>query len=146
MARNALVVATPPERVWEVLADPVLYGDWVVGSDVIRDWDDDWPAEGARLHHRVGRRPIALADRTEVLESEPPHRLVLRAHARPLPAARVELRLEPHPAGTLVTMIEDPDNVLARHAVPVHPVVRLRNGESLRRLRALAERAHGVFV
>jgi uncharacterized protein YndB with AHSA1/START domain len=142
MARNRLVVATPPERVWEVLADPVLYGDWVVGSDVIRDWDDAWPAPGTRIHHRVGRRPLAIADHTEVLESAPPRRLVLRAHARPFPAARVVLELEPHPAGTLVTMIEDPDNLLGRAVPPVHPLVRVRNGESLRRLRALAERSH----
>jgi uncharacterized protein YndB with AHSA1/START domain len=143
MARNALVVAAPPERVWEVLADPVLYGDWVVGSDVIRDWDDDWPAVGTRIHHRIGRRPVAIADHTEVLESVAPRRLVLRAHARPFPPARVVLEVEPHPAGTLVTMIEDPDMALVRRVVPVHPVVRLRNGESLRRLRALAERSHG---
>jgi uncharacterized protein YndB with AHSA1/START domain len=139
MARNQLVMAVPPERVWEVLADPVVYGDWVVGSDVIRDWDDGWPAQGTRIHHRVGRRPLAISDHTEVLECSPPRRLVLRANARPLPPARVVIELAEHPAGTLVTMIEDPDVPLARHFVPVHPVVRLRNGESLRRLRALAE-------
>ena len=140
MARNALVLAVPPERVWAVLADPVAYGEWVVGSDAIRDWDEGWPARGTRIHHRVGRWPLAIADHTEVLESSPPRRLVLRAQARPLPPARVVIELEPHPAGTLVTMIEDPDLPLVRHVVAVHPVVRLRNGESLRRLRALAER------
>jgi hypothetical protein len=86
-------------------------------------------------------RPLTLADHTEALESDPPRRLVLRAKARPLGVARVEMLMEPHPAGTFVTMLEDPDVPLARFLVPppVHALLRLRNGESLRRLRALAE-------
>ena len=142
MARSQLVVATPPETVWEVLAEPQHYGHWVVGSSEIRGWDDDWPEPGSRFYHRVGFSPLTIADHTEALESDPPRRLVLRAKSRPLGAARVEMRLEPHPAGTLVTMIEDPDLPLAGILTPppVHAMIRLRNGESLRRLRALAER------
>jgi hypothetical protein len=88
---------------------------------------------------------LTLADHTESLEAEPPRRLVLRAKARPLGAARVEMVLDPHPAGTFVTMIEDPAVPLAHILVPppVHALLRLRNGESLRRLRALAENRVG---
>ncbi len=142
MARSQLVAAAPPETVWEVLSEPQHYGYWVVGSSEIRAWDDDWPAPGSRFEHRVGFQPLTLADHTEVLESEPPSRLVLRAKSRPLGVARVEMITEPHPAGSLLTMIEDPDLPLARILTPppVHAMIRLRNGESLRRLRSLAER------
>ena len=142
MARSALAVAAPPETVWEVLSEPEYYGHWVVGSSEIRVWDEDWPAPGSRFHHRVGFKPLTLADHTEVLESEPPSRLVLRAKSRPLGVARVEMIIAPHPAGSLVTMIEDPDVPLGGLLTPppVHALIRLRNGESLRRLRSLAEK------
>jgi uncharacterized protein YndB with AHSA1/START domain len=140
MARNELVVAAEPEAVWSVLADPPRYADWVVGSDAVESWDDAWPAPGSRFQHRAGRPPAAVEDHTEVLASAPPRRLVLRAKARPLGVARVELLLEPHPAGTLVTLRERPDAAAGRVLqAPLEPLLRLRNGESLRRLRVLAE-------
>lgn len=142
MARSALVVAAPPEAVWEVLAEPQHYGHWVVGSSEIRGWDDDWPKVGSRFYHRVGADPATVADHTEVLEADEPRRLVLRAKARPFGVARVELVIDPHPAGSLVTMIEDPDipAPILLAPPPVHALIRIRNGESLRRLRKLAER------
>ena len=142
MARSELTIGAPPETVWEVLSEPQHYAYWVVGSSEIRGWDDRWPAQGSKFHHRVGFSPLTLADHTEVLESEPPSRLVLRAKSRPLGVARVEMVIEPHPAGSLVTMVEDPDVPLGGLLTPppVHAMIRLRNGESLRRLRSLAER------
>lgn len=136
-------MAAPPTAVWAVLADPWSYAYWVVGSSEIRAADEDWPAPGSRFHHRVGMRPFTLADHTEVLEAEPPNRLVLRAKARPFGVARVEMRVREHPAGALVTIIEDPDLPFGGLLLPppAHLVLRLRNGESLRRLRNLAERA-----
>lgn len=141
MARSQLAFAAPPSAVWAVLSHPPHYAYWVVGSSEIREWDGDWPAPGTRFHHRIGAKPATLADHTEVIEAEPPNRLVLRAKARPLGCARVEILIESHPAGSLVTMIEDPDVPLAGILVPppVHTLIRLRNGESLRRLRRLAE-------
>lgn len=142
MGRSELVMAASPDDVWQILAEPEHYAHWVVGSSEIRGWDEEWPAPGSRFYHRVGAKPATLADNTEVLESEEPRRLVLRAKTRPLGVARVELRMEPHPAGTLVTMIEDPDLPLGGLLTPppLHALIRLRNGESLRRLRTLAER------
>ena len=141
MARSALVMSATPEAVWQVLSQPRHYGYWVVGSSEIRGWDEDWPEVGSRFHHRVGADPVTLADHTEVIEAERPRLLVLRAKARPLGVARVEMRIAEHPAGSLVTMIEDPDVPLPMVLVPppVHALIRVRNGESLRRLRRLAE-------
>ena len=53
-----------PEKVWEVLADGWLYPVWVVGASRMREVDDHWPAEGAKLHHSVGTWPALLDDTT----------------------------------------------------------------------------------
>jgi uncharacterized protein YndB with AHSA1/START domain len=49
-----MAIDAPPERVFEILARPEAYADWVVGSDIIRDADPNWPAAGSRVYHRVG--------------------------------------------------------------------------------------------
>jgi uncharacterized protein YndB with AHSA1/START domain len=142
MARNVAHVAAPPERVFAVLHDAATYADWVVGTQAVRATDRDWPAPGSRLHHSVGIGPLHVDDHTEILESAPPHRLVLLARTRPLGTARVELDLAPEAGGTRVTMIEDPGDGWSRLLWNplAHVLVRVRNAESLRRLRRLAER------
>lgn len=130
-----------PERVFSVLADAQGYADWVVGSDAIRDADAHWPAVGSRFHHRVGAGPLKVDDHTEVVESDPPRKLVLHARARPLGTALVSLSLEPRGAGTEVTMSETAGDVLSH--LGINPLtdwlVDLRNRESLRRLKRIAE-------
>jgi hypothetical protein len=76
-----------------------------------------------------------------VIAAEPPFCLELLIHARPLPDARVVMRLEAERGGTRVTMIEDLAHpLLNRLAGPlVHFAIALRNRESLRRLKLLAE-------
>ena len=117
MARNEDQFAVTPERVFAVLSDPESYADWVVGSHSIRDADPDWPAVGTRFHHRVGAGPLTVNDHTEVLEADPPRRLVLRARARPLGTAKVELVLEPRDGGTHVTMTEVAGDPLSKLAI-----------------------------
>lgn len=140
MARNQRLMPVSPERVFSVLADPSSYGHWVVGSDTIRDADPGWPAVGSRFHHRVGAGPLKVNDHTEVLEADPPRRLVLHAKARPLGTARVELELERRGGGTLVTMVEDAGDPFTKVVFwgLTHLLVRGRNAESLRRLEELA--------
>jgi uncharacterized protein YndB with AHSA1/START domain len=142
MARTERLIPASPERVFAVLSDPSSYGHWVVGSDTIRDADDGWPAAGTRFHHRVGWGPVKVNDHTEVLAVDPPHHLRLRARARPLGTAIVDLRLDRRGAGTLVTMIEDAGDPLTRLVFNplTHLLVRGRNVESLRRLEELSLR------
>jgi uncharacterized protein YndB with AHSA1/START domain len=130
-----------PDRVFAVLSDPASYGDWVVGSHSIRAADPDWPSVGARFHHRVGAGPLTVRDHTEVLEADPPRRLMLRARARPFGTAKVELVLEPRNGGTHVTMTEVAGDPLSRLALNrlTAPLVRHRNVESLRRLQRISE-------
>jgi uncharacterized protein YndB with AHSA1/START domain len=143
MAENVIHVDAPPERVFAVLSDPSSYASWVVGSKEIRGADAGFPAPGTRFHHSVGFGPLTVKDHTEVLESVPPRRLVLKAKARPLGTARVVIELAPEDGGTRVRMVEDAGNPLTRLLFNplTHLLVRGRNVEGLRRLKALAESA-----
>jgi len=84
---------------------------------------------------------VTVKDHTEVLEVDPPQRLVLRARARPLGTAKVEMVLEPRDGGTHVTMIEAAGDPLSKLAINrlTDPLVHRRNVESLRRLRRISE-------
>jgi uncharacterized protein YndB with AHSA1/START domain len=141
MANNQRLLKASRQRVFEVLMDTEVYADWVVGAHTIRDTDPTWPAVGSRLHHQVGVGPFKLNDHTEVIEIEPPSKLVLHARARPLGTAIVSMVLEDREGGTQVTMSETAGDLLS-HLV-INPLtdwlVHIRNTESLRRLARIAE-------
>ena len=138
MARNTIHVDVPPEAVFEVLADPRFYGNWVVGASATYQVDGDWPEVGSVLHHA---QLLILRDTTEVLECEPGRRLVLEARARPLVVARVAITVEPEDGGTRVILDERATGGLAA-AVPravTDALIGVRNREAVRRLQRLAE-------
>ena len=141
MAVNEIHIDTSPERVFEVLADWRSYGDWVVGSRYMRGVDPGFPAAGTRFHHQVGWGPLRLNDHTQVLEVDQPRKLVLRAKARPMGTAIVDLTITPEAGGSKVVLREDPgDRLTAFVFNPLtHLLVRGRNTESLERLKGLAE-------
>ena len=131
-----------PEAVWAALADAGAYGYWVVGSKVIRDVEDAWPAPGSKFHHTVGVGPLKVSDHTEVLDADRPRLLEMRAKSRPLGTAKVRMEMTPRDGGTLVEMSERPDGITS--VLAVNPLVHLftkgRNAESLMRLEELALR------
>ena len=141
MAQNSTHVDAPPSAVWDVLSDPDTYGEWVVGSKYIRDADAGWPRTGTRFHHTVGFGPIEIKDNTEVLESRPLERLVLKARARPSGVAHVVLDLNENGTGTEIVMTEWPVEGFAKlvHNPLQDKLIHHRNVESLRRLKRLAE-------
>jgi uncharacterized protein YndB with AHSA1/START domain len=145
VARSAIDIDASPREVWAVLADPFTYADWVPGSHQVRGADAGWPERDTALHHTLGMPPLALSDRTEVLESEPPQRLRLLARARPLPSALVTLELRPLGEQTRIAMVEDLANPLLNVLLgPVgHAAMKVRVREALRRLKRLAERRAG---
>lgn len=135
-------VSAPCERVWEVLAQGWTYTQWVVGNSRMRAVDPNWPKPGASIRHSIGIWPLVVNDATIVEESEPPHKLVLRARLGPLGAARITILLRETPQGCRIEMIEVPiegamgivpDPIALAAAYP-------RNKECLWRLAALAER------
>jgi uncharacterized protein YndB with AHSA1/START domain len=146
MARNEIRIDVLPEAVFGVLSDPRSFARWVVGSRTIRRADPSWPAPGAAFDHAVGIGPLALKDSSEVLASEPPRLLRLLVMVRPLSKAHVTLRLSPDGGGTRVEMTEVAADTRSRLLFNplTDPLVRLRNAESLRRLKALAERAEPI--
>lgn len=142
MSLNEITVLAPPEAVWAVLADPPSYEHWVVGNKAIRSHDPGWPSTGTEFHHKVGFGPVAIKDRTVCLEAEPSRRLVMRVRALPVGKGIVAFELEPIRSGsaTVVRMDETIDAGPARFLAPLsEPLVHLRNAETLRRLRRLAE-------
>jgi uncharacterized protein YndB with AHSA1/START domain len=140
------VIAGEPEQVWEVLSDGWLYPVWVVGATHMRDVDDNWPDEGAQLHHQVGAWPLMISDTTQVAACEPTRRLALQARAWPMGAARIEITIEAHRGGTLVRMAEAPARGIAYRLD--NPLLRkiliARNTECLVRLAAIVENRHPV--
>lgn len=147
MSRNSIDISAPPHTVYDVLADPVSYALWVVGNKGIRGYDASWPAPGSEFHHRVGFGPLATRDKTVVLESEPGRRLVLLVRAVPFIRATVSFTLESHGAGTRVTLEERPSGEPWETLWnPVLDAISgVRNAETLRRLRQLAEVRSGVI-
>jgi len=134
-------IQVAPERVWAVLADGWLYGNWVVGASNIRDVERHWPATGACIHHSSGLWPLLVSDTTTVLKSVPAEELVLQARGWPLGEATVDVRLERAVGGTRVRMTEDVSRgpgALIPSAV-LGSLTRPRNRESLRRLALIAE-------
>jgi uncharacterized protein YndB with AHSA1/START domain len=141
VARNEISISAPPATVFDVLRDPGTYGEWVVGSYEIRDADEQFPAPGTAFYHSVGQPPLLIKDETVVVRAREPELIELRAKARPFPTARVILRLHPEGSGTRVTMIEDLSNrLLNLLGGPLTQVaIRIRNHESLSRLKRIAE-------
>jgi uncharacterized protein YndB with AHSA1/START domain len=142
MATNEIDIDAPPEAVFDVLADARSFGHWVVGSRAVHGADPTWPAAGSVFEHSQGFGPfIALRDTTTALASTRPAYLRLRVQARPLTVAHVTLRLTPQDGGTHVVMEEVPADLRSHVTMNplVQPLLKLRNAESLRRLKRLAE-------
>ena len=141
MSTTRTQIAASPDEVFAVLANPENYGDWVVGSDTVRDADPTWPKVGSRFHHRIGFGLLKVSDHTEVLAVDAPHRLVMQAKARPLATAKVSLVLTGRDGGTDVTMVEVAGDRLSRLALNrlTDPLIHLRNVEALRRLKRIVE-------
>jgi NAD(P)-dependent dehydrogenase (short-subunit alcohol dehydrogenase family)/uncharacterized protein YndB with AHSA1/START domain len=142
MARNRVHIDAAAQEVFAALADPYCYPKWVVGASGVRDRDDSFPEVGSRFHHEVATWPLSVKDHTEVIEVDPPHRIVLKAKARPLGTATIAIDLEERAGGTELTLEERPGDRLTS-LVASNPIVdtalRVRNAEALARLKRLVE-------
>jgi len=97
IATAELDIAAPPERIWTLLTRRGPDPDVMFGSEVVSDW-----TVGSRISWRGEWEGEAFEDRGDVLELEPPHRMVV-THFSPLSGEedvpenhhRLEFRLEP---------------------------------------------------
>lgn len=130
----------PPEAVFDVLADGWLFVAWVVGAARCRDVERSWPAEGARIHHSFGVWPVLIDDTTTSLEWSAPRRAVFQARGWPLGEARVAIEVKPSGGGSVVRITEYPTHGPGRLVrALLEPLIWIRNVETLRRLREIAE-------
>lgn len=140
-AQSARTIDAPPRAVFAVLADPWSYVGWVCGTHAVRAADPQWPAPGARLWHRFGRRPLRSFGVTCVLECVPPYRLVLRAHAPPLALVVATITVQADGVRSLVRLHEDMVAGPLRWFGPVTALAQhWRNRSSLRQLALIATR------
>ena len=143
MSVNEIEVEAPPPAIWAVLADPPSYEEWVVGNKEIRDHDPNWPASGTEFRHKVGFGPLWLKDKTVSLGAVPTHRLAMNVRALPIGHGIVTFELTEAGAGTQVRMEERAAGGPIKPLWPVlAPLVKVRNVETLRRLKRLAESRH----
>ena len=143
MAVTTIEIAANPDRVFDILADAQCYAEWVVGTKEVRRSDPGFPAKGESFYPRVGFGPMVVDGTTTVLKSARPRTVVLHARARPVADAIVTLELDGFGSGTVVTMREEPAGPAALRIAQRlgDPLLHRRNATSLRRLKALAERA-----
>jgi len=97
--RREIVIPQSPEQVWRALADSAALAAWMYPNDFE-------PRVGHHFTFRVPPKPKVGFDglivRCEVLECEPPSRLVFSWSAGGLVDTRVSFRLEPDGDGTRV--------------------------------------------
>ncbi|MDQ6617043.1 MAG: SRPBCC family protein [Actinomycetota bacterium] len=140
MSRNSIVVDASPQIVFDVLSDPPSYKIWVVGNKSIRGYDKSWPAPGSEFHHKVGFGVLATKDKTVAVETDPSRRLVMVVRALPFIRATLSFSLGPEGSGCRVTMEEHPRGPWDKVWNPIFDAAAgLRNAETLRRLKRLAE-------
>ena len=65
-----IYIRTTPERLWEAITDPDIRSRYNFGAGVVSDW-----AVGSRLEMGVAQAGLQLGE-GEILEVDPPHRLV----------------------------------------------------------------------
>ncbi|MGW5849150.1 SRPBCC family protein [Streptomyces sp. NPDC055254] len=138
--RNQLIHRSP-HAVWAVLADPNLYGEWVVGPSESTPLDESWPEVGARLRYTVRLGPWSAEGVTTVRHREPGRELELEAAFKSLGTARIFLQLRPWGEETLVVCDEHPLRGLGGtlHNSAVEVLLQLRHRGMLARLAALVE-------
>lgn len=140
-SRAVRVMRCTPEDVFAVLSDGWLYPAVVAGASRMREVDESWPSPGASLHHSFGVWPLLVNDRTDVLEAEPPRRLVLRPRGWPIGEAKVTITIDDAPRGVRVTLHEEatrgPGRFIPRPII--EPAIWLRCRETLHRLSYLAQ-------
>jgi uncharacterized protein YndB with AHSA1/START domain len=83
------------EETWEAAIDWAQQGRWVLASSV-KVTSGDGRGVGATVEARTGIGPLALHDPMEIVEWDPPKRLVLR-HVGPFVRGDAIYELERHP-------------------------------------------------
>jgi uncharacterized protein YndB with AHSA1/START domain len=137
---NVLIPASPA-AVWDVLADPYSYSDWVVGTRDISSADLSWPAVSSVLRYQAGIGPLRFEGHSIVRDVNPPCHLELEADAG-LMAARVSMSVKPWGDGALAIVeehwIRGPSVLLDNPLIDL--ALNIRNRWMVRNLASVVER------
>ncbi|MFF8261436.1 SRPBCC family protein [Streptomyces virginiae] len=141
MAVRHKLIRRPPHRVWAVLADPTLYGEWVVGPSESSPLDHTWPAVGSQLRYTVRIGPWSTEGTTTVRHQEAGRELELEAEFKAFGTARIFLQLRPWGEETLVICDEHPLRGLggSLHNSVSEAALQLRHRGMLARLAGVVE-------
>ncbi|MGW6418978.1 SRPBCC family protein [Streptomyces sp. NPDC055055] len=141
MAVRHQLIRRSPRSVWAVLADPTLYGEWVVGPCESTPLDATWPAPGSRLRYTIRLGPWSAEGSTTVRHQEAGKELELEAAFKSLGTARIFLQLRPWGEETVVVCDEHPLRGLSSslHNSVSETVLQLRHRGMLARLARLVE-------
>lgn len=128
-------VEAPRDEVFNAIADPRTYPDWLVGAQKIRSVDPAFPAPGTRFEHSVGpTKDLTTDDDTKALAVQGHRRLLLEVHIGPL-HGEVEFMLKKRSdTSTEVCLRERPLGPAAVLTPLLRPVLAGRNQMSLRNL------------
>jgi uncharacterized protein YndB with AHSA1/START domain len=141
MTENECLIRASIDDVFAVLTDGWTYSAWVVGASRVRAVEKNWPQPGSSIHHSVGVWPLVIDDASTVEEYEPRRFLRLKVRAWPTGEGRVEFEAKDQAGQCHLTMREHAVKgpaALIPQAV-IDPILSVRNTETLRRLRLLAE-------
>ncbi|MEU8843780.1 SRPBCC family protein [Streptomyces roseus] len=141
MAVRHQLIHRSPQAVWAVLAEPSLYGEWVVGPSESTPLDQTWPEVGSRLRYTVRLGPWSAEGVTTVRHREPGRELELEASFKSLGTARIFLQLRQWGEETLVVCDEHPLRGLGGtlHNPAVEVFLQLRHRGMLGRLARVVE-------
>ena len=107
MAVRHQLVERSPEQVWQVLAEPGRYSDWVVGVADSEPSGQTWPQVGAALTYKVSFGPWTGKGRTVVRRSQRPELLELEAHSGPLGTARIAIEIRAWGDGESLVIVDE---------------------------------------
>ena len=94
--KRELLLPQPPEAVWQALTDPATLAQWMYPNDFA-------PKVGHKFTFRVPPNPgipEGISIYCQVLECDPPSRLVFSWSGGTLLNTQVSYKLEPHGGGT----------------------------------------------
>jgi uncharacterized protein YndB with AHSA1/START domain len=98
--RESIVIAAPPERVWETVMDPALLERWVTTHDSVAGAKPGPVAEGDEFTQKMRLAGKSFAVEWRVIEADLPSLARWEGDGPAGSTAKVSYRLEPEDGGT----------------------------------------------
>ena len=93
LVRSSVLIAAPPQRVWEIVMDPERLGEWVTIHRSIRSVSPGPPHEGSRMEQVLHLRGADLRVRWLLVECVPPSLARWEGYGPARSQALIEYRL-----------------------------------------------------